>query len=115
MIKSPFKYSCRPGYGSKDLLIDFHNPSDQKLLVQEVLNVIEELKPVNNDFKDLWMNDEFVYIIKTDLGQMEFSIDSWGCAFILAENNNELINTIDKILNQNSMFEKIEVDFNEYK
>ena len=67
------------------------------------------------DILDLWMNNEVLMTFDSDAGQFTISKDIWGFAFITAENNQEGLTWISSILECSELFEKIEVDFENYQ
>jgi len=101
-----YKYTIRKGHNSQELLIEFSISDDEKLFTDFL---IQALKPLNANVKestDLWMNDEVILTIRSDIGQFDLSIDNWGFAFIMAENNQAAIPQIDMCLNSNDLFVK---------
>ena len=110
-----FKYRCRPGYGSKQLLIEIEAFNHQEDIFRSIINSLENIEPKNMKLEDVWQNDEFIYTIDSAIGTFTIHIDNYGIAFITADNNNELILKMDLILNQNLQFTKEEVDFSKYK
>ena len=61
------------------------------------------------------MNDEVLFKISSDKGSFLLSKDIWGFAFIMADENQRVIECIDEILKNNSLFERQEVDFEKYR
>lgn len=61
------------------------------------------------------MNDEIIYTINSDLGLFTLSKDIWDLAFLMADENQSCILKINDLLGNDNRFEKIEVDFNDYK
>ena len=61
------------------------------------------------------MNDELLFELSTLHGSALLSIDIWDLAFIMAENNQDLILKIDAILSKNEHCLKEVVDFEKYK
>lgn len=112
---SIYKYHFRPGYQSDDLLIDVFDGAERVTFIQDFMSAINELKPKMIDIVDLWMNDEVLMTIDSEAGQFIISKDIWGFAFVMAENNQNCLVKINSILENAEMFEKIEVDFENYK
>ncbi len=73
------------------------------------------INPNFESFEDIWMNDEVIFTVDSDQGQILLSKDIWDLVFVMAEDNQSCILFIDKILSNNSIFKKEEVDFNDYK
>ena len=103
-------YHLRPGYGSENLLIEFINYSDGDTLNTDFLDALKELNPEVKSLNDLWVNDELIYTIDSNLGSFTFSIDTWGFAFIIADDNQLCITRIAELLLSDNRFHKIEVD-----
>lgn len=114
-MKKPYKYHLRPGYGSNKLLIEFILKKLEKEFAKDLFETLKDINPKVNIVEDLWMNDEILLHISSDKGSFLLSKDSWGFAFIIAEENQFVIEFIDNILNYSSMFEKEEVDFENYR
>lgn len=110
-----YKYHFRPGYQSTELLIDVFSGAESETFNSDFLNAIEELKPKMIDILDLWMNDEVLMTYDSEIGKFIISKDIWGFAFIMGENNQDGLNKIDSILKKSDLFEKVEVDFDNYK
>ncbi|MCK8143373.1 hypothetical protein MW871_15890 [Flavobacterium sp. I-SCBP12n] len=81
----------------------------------DLLNTISEINPKIIHASDLWMNDEILINIDSEIGEFTFSKDTWGFAFLMAENNQKSLLRINSILEVAEHFEKIEVDFEDYK
>jgi hypothetical protein len=110
-----YQYHFRPGYKSQELLIDIFGGAESDNFNSDLLSAIAEIKPKMTDIVDLWMNDEVMMTFDSDAGQFTISKDIWGFAFIMAENNQEGLTRINSILENSEMFEKVEVDFENYK
>lgn len=110
-----YSYHFRPGYQSKDLLIAIFDGAENETFNSDFLNAIAEIQPKRIDILDLWMNNEVLMTFDSDVGQFTISKDIWGFAFIMAENNQEGLHRINSILEHSVLFEKVEVDFENYK
>lgn len=114
MAEAKYRYHCRPGFGSQELLIEFLIQKADKQFFQDLY---EALSPINikaGEKVDLWMNDEVLQYFTTDQGKFELSVDIWDCIFIMSKSNQKVIHKIDSILKEHPLFEKEEVDFSEY-
>ncbi len=105
----------RPAYGSPKLLLEFIFDSSDKEFVIDLFKTIENVHPKVDSVEDLWMNDEILLHVNSDKGSFLFSKDVWDMAFIMADENQQCILSINEILNNSSLFKKEEVDFEEYK
>lgn len=116
-MKSTTKYSykLRPGYGSDELLLDLNCngfPDDLQNDLFEIVNQAD-LKLVGTD--DLWMNDQLLFNFKSSNGIITITRDIWDLFFIEGANNQKYILKLDIRLSENPLFEKLIVDFSEYK
>jgi hypothetical protein len=110
-----YKYHYRPGYGSDNLLIEIFNGVENEAFAGDLFDAIKEINPKLAGREDLWMNDEILYTINSDLGQFTLSKDIWDLAFIMADDNQSGVLQINNLLLNDERFEKIEVDFNDFK
>ena len=110
-----YKYFFRPGYQSENLLIEIFDGAENETFVSDFLGAVREINPKLNDVLDLWMNDEVLMSYDSEIGFFTLSKDIWGFAFITAENNQQGLAQINSILEKASLFEKVEVDFENYK
>lgn len=113
-----YKYKFRPEYGSSNdslrLLIEFVEGAENESFLSDLLNAISELNPNIEDITDLWMNDEILINIASEMGGFIISKDIWGLAFIMAGNNQECLLKINSILEANENYIKVEVNFTDY-
>lgn len=110
-----YKYHFRPGYQSKDLLIDIFSGAESETFLFDFLHTIREINPKTTDILDLWMNDEILMTYNSEVGEFTISKDIWGFAFIMADYNQDGLYKINSILEKSELFEKVEVDFENYK
>ncbi|MBP1225352.1 hypothetical protein [Flavobacterium sp. 1355] len=110
-----YRYYFRPGYQSKELLIDIFSGAENETFLSDFINAISEINPKMIDILDLWMNDEVLMTYDSEVGKFTVSKDIWGFAFIMAENNQDGLVQINSILEKAELFEKGEVDFENYK
>lgn len=110
-----YTYRFRPEYGSSKLLLEFIKGVEKKSFLDELLKALEVLNPKVLGTLDLWMNDEVMTTIDSDLGEFTLSIDIWDLGFIMADANQECLKKIDSILNRNPLYIKEDVDFDAYK
>ncbi|ABG59708.1 hypothetical protein [Cytophaga hutchinsonii] len=113
--KPLYAYHCRPGYGSENLLIEFIRGTETSTFTTDVLDALQEILPTVAGLEDLWMNDEIIYSINSVFGSFTLSKDIWDFAFIMADMNQPCIVRIDAILLADKRFEKINVNFDDYK
>ena len=110
-----YKYHFRPAYNSEDLLIEIFSGVEDKNFITDLFNSIKEINPEIESIMDLWMNDEVIFQVKSDIGFFSISKDIWDFAFIQSEKDQECMNKINSILFKNIHFQKVEVDFENYK
>ena len=112
---SKYQYHFRPGYQSEELLIDIFGGAENEDFNSDFLKVIAELNLKMTNILDLWMNDEVLMTFESEVGQFSICKDIWGFAFIMADDNQEALVRINSILEKSEIFEKVEVDFDQYK
>lgn len=110
-----YTYHYRPGYGSEHLLIEFISGVENERFNIDLFDALKAINPQLIDLQDLWMNDEVLYTIHSNLGDFILSKDIWDLAFITADHNQACITQINDLLIEDSRFEKIEVNFDDYK
>ncbi|MGQ8867690.1 hypothetical protein [Myroides sp. TSA_177.3] len=110
-----YKYHFRPEYGSEKLLIEIFDGLEKEEFLSDFLDAIKILKPKVVDFEDLWMNEEILINVNSEMGEFILSKDTWGFVFLMSENNQECLFRINSILEITENFEKVEVDFEDYK
>ena len=110
-----YKFRYRPGYGSDNLLIEFFYGVENEDFGTDLFDAIKEINPKLTGREDLWMNDEILYTINSDLGQFTLSKDIWDLAFLMADDNQSCVLQINNLLLTDNRFEKIEVDFKDFK
>jgi hypothetical protein len=108
-------YIVRPGYGSKELLIEFGGTADGKSIVQSLIQLLTNNRFTINEVQDNFGSDEYCYQFTSSHGKITLSIDTWDFVFIHGDNNQEDIYVIDEILKNSNQFIKKEVDFEKYK
>jgi hypothetical protein len=82
---------------------------------KDLFTTLNNLKPRVEKVEDLWMNDEDLLEVSSEMGNFTLSKDIWDFAFVMADNNQLCIKRIDEILCKRSLFEKEEVDFEKYR
>lgn len=110
-----YKYKVRPGYGSKKLLVEFSPGKADEAFFGSIFKALEPIKVKTVDVVDLWMNDEIIWNMKSNVGEFELSKDIWDMVFILADDNQSVIKIIDDLLQKNHSFVKENVDCDEYR
>jgi len=110
-----YKYHFRPGYKSQKLLIEIFNGAENENFFTDFFDSIIEINPKVETINDLWMNDEYLVDVNSDIGSFSISKDIWGFAFIMSEENQECLNKINLILLKDQNFQKVEVNFDHYK
>ena len=114
-IKAKYKYHFRPEFGSDNLLIEIFSGVESVNFLTDLLNAIAEINPKLIDLKDLWMNDEIILEMQSDIGDFTLSKDIWDIAFIMTKDNQQGLNIINSILLEDERFEKVEVNFDDYR
>ncbi len=109
-----YKYKLRPEYGSSKLLIEFIDGVENETFLSDFIHTISELNPVVEDIIDLWMNDEILISVASEMGKITISKDIWDFAFIMSKDNQACLLKINSILEAHENYEKVEVDFEDY-
>jgi hypothetical protein len=110
-----YQYHFRLESGSENLFIEFIKGVEEEGFGADLFDTIKEINPKLAGREDLWMNDEILYTVNSDLGQFTLSKDIWDFAFIMADNNQTCLEHINNLLLNDKRFEKIEVGFNDFK
>lgn len=110
-----YSYYLRPGYGTKALLIEFNKGSGSDTLVRDLLNALAPINATISETLDLWMNDEMVYSLKTDVGKLELSHGAYDFVFIMAWTNQKGILRVNELLEAHPDFTRDPVDFRKYE
>ena len=58
-----YRYHLRPGYGSKELLIELLPKSADQVFLDELFGILDQLNAKVKDAQDLWMNDEVLHCV----------------------------------------------------
>ncbi len=115
MMRPKHRYKVRPGYGTKNLLIEFNPVEDSEYFLFELMKMLSLFGFEQQGKIDLWMNDEILVTMRSMNGCITLSLDIYGIIFILATNNQTDILRIDGMLQSSKGFEKEEVDFTTYR
>jgi hypothetical protein len=115
MTPKPYAYHCRPGYGSEKLLLEFIRGAETPGFMEDLLAALDPLEPEWGEAREMWMNDDVWIDLWTRMGPLLFTRDIWGTAFIMGDENQVTIEVIDGLLRGHEEFEKIEVDFANYR
>ncbi|MGV6861381.1 MAG: hypothetical protein ACWA41_06390 [Putridiphycobacter sp.] len=109
-----YPYQFRQSYGSANLLIEFTKNVEKASFKKDLISACKCIHLQIIKTEDLWMNDEMLYHLNSNIGTFSLSIDVWNFAFILAEQNQKGLKDLGAILNKNSNFKRQEVDFDAY-
>jgi hypothetical protein len=110
-----YRYRLRPGYGSKDLLIELLPKSADEAFFGELFGILKRVNAKVADVSDLWMNGEVLLNCDSDYGQFMVSKDIWDLVFIMADKNQPVIAKIDELLRENGRFLSEAVDYKQYR
>lgn len=116
-MKSTTKYSykLRPGYGSRELLLELNCNGHPDSLQKDLFKLMEEAEFTFSRSGDLWMNDQLLFEFKFKSETITLTRDVWDLFFITGETSQNAIRTLDKLLSKDSLFEKLEADFSAYE
>jgi len=110
-----YKYHLRPGYQSEDLLIEIFYGTENKNFFSDFFDSIAKINPEVEKMTDLWMNDEYIFYVNSDIGAFSISKDIWDLVFIMSDYNQECLEKINLLLLEDKNFQKVEVNFENYK
>lgn len=109
-----YQYKVRPGYGSRELLIELLPKKPMKSFWVSLFAVLKEIGTKVGDIHDLWMNNEVLLGCDSDHGPFVISRDIWDCVFVMAPDNQPVIGKIDEALSRNDRFQKADVYYEDY-
>lgn len=113
-MKSTYTYKFRPLYGTEDMIIEFF-VLNKAQLIEDLILVFKEKGFEVTGSEDMWMVEETWYHIKSKTVKFTIADALYGYVFIFPTDKNEYIFDIDNILKNNPLFEKEDVDFDDYK
>jgi len=114
------KFRVRPGYKSKELLIEFwgEHRSEKFPNIQGILAQGLDAQPAKHPTLDTatitMSTDEFITLWKYKNGEYELDDDTWAFFIHAPDNNIQVISDIEKVLLASGKFIKEEADFSEY-
>jgi len=111
----PYTYKLRPGYNSKELLIEFTVGNRAAELIGDLNQILIANKFHYNRTEDLWMNDEVLHHFSHKLGSIIVSVDIYDSVFILGNPEQAAIIEIDIILDDHPYFTKEKISFDLFK
>ena len=109
-----FTFAIRPGYKTKELLIEFRLGSGDDEMIVALKEALAKVNAELVEKLDLWQNDEIIYRMKSDCGEFDISSNNYGSIFVLAPHNQAAITTIGLALASSPSFEEVVVDHAQY-
>lgn len=109
-----FTFVIRPGYKTKELLIEFRLGSGEDEMIQALKESLAAINAQLVEKIDLWQNDELIFKMNSDCGQFEISSNNYGSMFIHAPDNQIAIQTIGQALSKSPLFTEVVVDHAQY-
>ncbi len=109
-----FTFAIRPGYKTKELLIEFRLGSGDDEMIVAMKEALAEINAELVEKLDLWQNDEIIYRMKSNCGDFDISSNSYGSIFILSPDNQTAIKKIGLVLASSPSFKEVEVDHAPY-
>ncbi|WP_343635072.1 hypothetical protein [Fluviicola sp.] len=111
-----YTYKLRPGYGSEELLIELDGKDQPDQLEIDLIRILLQNGFEQGKTEDIWQNDEWIFHFHSEAGTILLSRDTvWDFFFLLGENNQPDILKLDWILAENPLFEKVIVNYSDYK
>ena len=108
-----YKYRVRPGYGSTKLLIEFMSDSSDEAFVAALRSVFSASGVRAQTKEDLVFL--FRTVMQSPVGSFELDHDEWSMVWVHADENQDVIPYLDRILTASGQFQKEEVDFAQYE
>lgn len=109
-----FTFAVRPGYKTKDLLIEFRKGTGDDEMISALKQVLAKADVEVIDKTDLWQNDEMIYKMQSKYGEFELSSSNYGCIFITAQTNQAVIKSLAKLFSESGTFQEELVDPGQY-
>jgi hypothetical protein len=108
-----YKYRVRPSYGSSKLLIEFMSDSSDEAFVAALRSVFSANGIRAKMREDLVL--QFRTVMDSPVGSFELDHDDWGMVWVHADDNQNVIPYLDRLLTATGQFQKEEVDFHQYE
>ena len=109
-MKHPYK--VRPGYRSEKLLIEFGPDSSDERFVSDLRSVLAAHGLIPKSEQDLVFM--FIRTFDSPGGVFELTCDEWSMVWVQAEENQDAIMYVDRILSESGRFQKESVRFEDY-
>lgn len=114
------KFRVRPGYKSKELLVEFwgeHRSArfpDIRSILAQGLRAKPERHPSLDAATIAIATDKYISFWQYENGEYELDDDIWAFFILAPENNAQVIADIERVLLESGEFTKEEADFSEY-
>ncbi len=105
-------YMVRPGYRSKEFLIEFGPYSFEEPFASDLRAVFAENDLVPSSKRDLIFSFDVTF--DSPSGPFELVNDEWSFVFIFATESQDAIHYVDRILEQSGRFQKQDVNYEDY-
>jgi len=107
------RYRVRPGYGSKNLLVEFMSDSSDEAFLAVLRSVFSANGIKAKRKEDLLFL--FRTVMDSPAGTFEVDHDEWSMVWVHADKSQNVIPYLDRILTASGQFQKEEVDFAQYE
>ena len=116
-VNFKYTYTLRPGYGSEELLIELNGKDKPNQLQEDLFLILLQNGFNQGKTEDIWQNNEWCFYFHSKNGTIILSRDTvWDLFFLIGENKNQAdILRLAWLLSENPLFEKITVDYSDYK
>ena len=98
------KYYYRKAYRPGASLLEFFKGTGREGFFDSVFAALSSIHPTVKGVEELWMNNEVVFNVNSDLGSFILSKDLNDLSFIMADKNTP-IEKIEQLLAQHPQFE----------
>jgi hypothetical protein len=108
-----YRYRVRPGHGSKKLLVEFMSDSSDEAFLAALRSVFSANGIKAKRKEDLLFL--FRTVMDSPAGSFEVDHDEWSMVWIHADDNQNVIPYLDRVLAASGQFQKEEVNLTQYE
>lgn len=101
-----YTYHFRKAQRAGAFFIEFFKGTGRDGFFDTVFSALSSINPVVQGVPELWLNDEVIFNVNSDLGTFVLSKDLNEFSYIMADGNARCIDTIEQLLSQHPQFEK---------
>ena len=98
-----YKYKLRETRAKTPLIVIISG-SENGIFLKDFMKAIITLEPLIISTEDVWVNDELLLEVKSNVGDFTISMDIWGFAFIMSESSWKVVFRIEILLRESNKF-----------